>query len=106
MLNSVVLPAPLGPMSDTIERTGTSMETSLTATRPPNTLLTRSTPRAVAAACGGPVLVAVMPRSSPRAEWRSWRGALHELGVLGGDLGGHLQLAPPLRDESLGPQQH
>jgi len=40
MLKSVVLPAPLGPMSETIDRSGISKEMSLTATRPPNSLVT------------------------------------------------------------------
>jgi hypothetical protein len=36
-LKNVVLPAPLGPMSETIPRSGTEKLTSLTATRPPKT---------------------------------------------------------------------
>ena len=36
MLKNVVLPAPLGPMIETIERSGIENVTSLTATRPPN----------------------------------------------------------------------
>ena len=39
-LNIVVLPAPLGPMSPVIEPDATSNEASLTATTPPNRLLT------------------------------------------------------------------
>ena len=35
MLNSVVLPAPLGPITDTIERSGISSETPPTAVGPP-----------------------------------------------------------------------
>ena len=42
MLKNVVLPAPLGPMIETIERSGIENETSLTATRPPKTLETPS----------------------------------------------------------------
>ncbi len=42
MLKNVVLPAPLGPMIETIERGATANEMSLTATRPPNALVTRS----------------------------------------------------------------
>ena len=34
-LKNVVLPAPLGPMSETMARWGTVNEMSLTATRPP-----------------------------------------------------------------------
>src|SRR5215212_2464224 len=39
MLKNVVLPAPLGPIRLTIERSGMSKSTSLTATRPPQTLV-------------------------------------------------------------------
>ena len=40
MLKNVVLPAPLGPMIETIERSGTWKVTSLTAVRPPNCFVT------------------------------------------------------------------
>ena len=40
MLKKVVLPAPLGPMIETIERGFTTNDTSSTATRPPNALVT------------------------------------------------------------------
>ena len=36
MLKKVVLPAPFGPMIETIDFGATSIEMSLTATRPPN----------------------------------------------------------------------
>src|SRR5215212_8964567 len=39
MLKNVVLPAPFGPIRLTIERSGMSKSTSLTATRPPKTLM-------------------------------------------------------------------
>src|SRR5215211_222215 len=39
MLKNVVLPAPFGPIRLTIERSGMSKSTSLTATRPPKTLV-------------------------------------------------------------------
>ena len=42
MLKNVVLPAPLGPMIDTIDWGATAIETPLTATRPPKALLRRS----------------------------------------------------------------
>ena len=42
MLKKVVLPAPLGPMIETIERGGMEKSTSLTATRPPKALTTWS----------------------------------------------------------------
>ncbi len=35
MLKNVVLPAPLGPISETIDFCGIEKETSLTAVRPP-----------------------------------------------------------------------
>src|SRR3954468_9943051 len=50
MLKNVVLPAPLGPMNDTMDLTGTSKETSLQATRPPKIFDT-----SVAARIAGPV---------------------------------------------------
>src|SRR3954451_20214062 len=50
MLKNVVLPAPLGPMIETIDFSGTSKETSLLATSPPNTFDTF-----VAARRAGPV---------------------------------------------------
>src|SRR4051812_33100023 len=39
MLKYVVLPAPFGPMIETIERSGRVNVTSLTAVRPPNVLV-------------------------------------------------------------------
>ena len=39
MLKKVVLPAPFGPMIETIDFGATSIETSLTASRPPKTLV-------------------------------------------------------------------
>ena len=56
MLKKVVLPAPFGPMSDTIERSGMTKSTSFTATSPPNSLRTAvATRRSVI----GPVPVGV-----------------------------------------------
>ena len=49
MLKNVVLPAPLGPMSDTIEPRGMSKSTLLTASSPPNRLVT---PRALTSNVG------------------------------------------------------
>src|SRR5262249_31418569 len=43
MANSVVLPAPLGPISAVIRPTSTASETFSTASKPPNALQTRST---------------------------------------------------------------
>ena len=39
MLKNVVLPAPFGPIRLTMERSGMSKSTALTATRPPKTLV-------------------------------------------------------------------
>ena len=49
MLKNVVLPAPLGPMIETIERSGIANETSLTATRPPKIFDTDSVSSSVVA---------------------------------------------------------
>ena len=58
MLKNVVLPAPLGPMIETIERRGMSKLTSSTATSPPKALLTdvaeRTVPPGSAGAAGRP----------------------------------------------------
>src|SRR5918999_1726667 len=45
MLKNVVLPAPFGPMRLTMEPSGIRKSTSFTATRPPNSLRTRSAVR-------------------------------------------------------------
>ena len=42
MLKNVVFPAPFGPMIETIDPTGMSIETSLTARSPPNSFDTSS----------------------------------------------------------------
>src|SRR5215218_4857758 len=53
MLKNVVLPAPLGPMIETIERSGRLNETSLTAVRPPNCLVMLLASRIAALASDG-----------------------------------------------------
>ena len=71
MLKNVVLPAPLGPMIETIERSGIEKETSLTATRPPKIFDTLSVASSVGAepspilVCGAAagVVMACAPRS-------------------------------------------
>ena len=64
-MKNVVLPAPLGPISETIALRGTVKSTSLTATRPPKTF---ETPRRLedAAAVGGRGVAhgALAPRSA------------------------------------------
>src|SRR3954454_18432943 len=52
MLKNVVLPAPLGPMIETIERSGRLKEASLTAVRPPNCLVMFSASRIAGLASG------------------------------------------------------
>src|SRR6476469_6931089 len=51
MLKKVVLPAPFGPMSDTIELDGTVKSTSWLATRPPNSLRSCCVSRSVSGTC-------------------------------------------------------
>ena len=63
MLKNVVLPAPLGPMIETIERSGIEKETSLTATRPPKIFETCSASSSVA--------------RRRRRSWRGRRGRAH-----------------------------
>src|SRR4051812_41601367 len=83
MLKNVVLPAPLGPMIETIERSGMTNETSLTATRPPNVLETCSVASSVGAlpppvAAGGVATGVVIASAPPAARRRprSGNGAL------------------------------
>ena len=52
MLKNVVFPAPLGPMIETIERSGTENVTSLTAVRPPNCLVTFAASSTSGPLCG------------------------------------------------------
>ena len=53
MLKKVVLPAPLGPMIETIDRRGIENDTSLTATRPPKIFETPGGLEEVAPRAGG-----------------------------------------------------
>ena len=53
MLKNVVLPAPLGPISETIEPRGMSKSTLLTASRPPNRLVTAAGPDEQRRSCIG-----------------------------------------------------
>src|SRR5689334_10552777 len=101
MLNSVVLPAPLGPISDTIACSGMSSVTSSTATSPPNSLVTRSA-SITAGVLGASVvaLIAALQRSRRRPL------LLDQLGVLGRDLAGELEPASALREQALRAQHH
>src|SRR5690349_228051 len=60
MLKNVVFPAPLGPMMDTIDFSGTLNVTSLTAVRPPNCFVTflASSTRLPLGARASPLVVA------------------------------------------------
>src|SRR3712207_9194860 len=51
MLKNVVLPAPFGPIRLTIERSGMSKSTSLTATKPPKTLVIPRASRMLSTFC-------------------------------------------------------
>src|ERR687893_797784 len=87
MLKNVVFPAPLGPIRLTIDRSGMSKFTELTATRPPKTF--------------------VMPRASSRALWPSGSGTGAPHRVAGaGVVVAQLLLALAVGDDALGPEQH
>src|SRR6185295_3181021 len=84
MLKNVVLPAPFGPIRLTIERSGIVKSTSLTATRPPNSLRTPSATRRSATS----LVLDVVER----------QGLGHAFVELG--------LSPRARYEPFGPEQH
>ena len=97
MLKNVVLPAPLGPMIETIERSGSVNVTSLTAVRPPNCLVMLLASRIAGLASDGAAAVGSASRSCPcRVE-----GFVGGLGVLG-----ELHLVPPLGQQALRAQDH
>ena len=66
MLKNVVLPAPLGPMIETIDFSGSVKLTSLTAVRPPNCLVMLT-----ASSTDGPGGQAARLRSVSRAHARA-----------------------------------
>src|SRR5215216_6802987 len=91
MLKKVVLPAPFGPMSETIEACGIVKSTSFVAIRPPNSFRTCSaTSRSVIAQLA--IRVAAL-----EADVVQRRVADAEL---------QLRPPPPLRDQPLGSQEH
>src|SRR5215203_2448753 len=91
MLKKVVLPAPFGPISETIERSGIVKSTSLTAMSPPNSLRTsRATSRSVIR--GVPVGVGALERDVVQR-----RVAHAQL---------HLAFVPALRDQAGRAEQH
>src|SRR3974390_2414999 len=70
MLSNDVLPAPFGPMIDTIAPGGTSRETSCTAVTPPNRLVTAET-LSIGSAAGGAADRLTGPRSAKAPAVRS-----------------------------------
>src|SRR5918995_4907396 len=96
MLKNVVLPAPFGPISETIEPCGIEKLMSLVATRPPNSFRTRS-----ATSRSGPAESVIL-------------GLAVGIGRLGGDVVGgrvgdaELVLAPmpAFGDQPPPPEQH
>src|SRR5437870_1822556 len=82
MLKKVVLPAPFGPIRLMIEPSGMLKSTSLTATRPPNSLRTAA------------------------AISRSAISGLHVVERLVGHTLLELELAPGARNEAVRPEQH
>ena len=63
MLKNVVLPAPFGPMIETIDRSGIAKLTSSTAVRPPNAFVTDSASSTAPFVAGG-LLVGAHARAS------------------------------------------
>src|SRR5687768_4557580 len=91
MLKKVVLPAPFGPIRLTIEPRGMANSTSLTATRPPNSL---RMPEATRRSVIGRASVRVGPLVGDVVERRVAHALLQ------------LALVPSLRDQPRGPEQH
>src|ERR671917_1614047 len=87
MLKNVVLPAPFGPIRLTMDRSGMSKFTELTATRPPKTF--------------------VMPHASSRvlSPFSSGTNAPHRVAGAGVVVA-QLLLALAVGDDALGPEQH
>src|SRR5215207_594994 len=100
MLKNVVLPAPFGPIRLTIERSGMSKSTSLTAMRPPKTLVIPRASRMFAALPSRPARTRPFPfssatgHSSERVTGVTTFPAVQLFGALAGG------------DEAFGPQEH
>src|SRR3984885_3089411 len=77
MLNSVVLPAPLGPIRDTIPYLGTSNDTSETAVRPPNSLVTWSAWSAISVTAPSSSRGLADDAADVMAKPNSWRSPTH-----------------------------
>src|SRR4051794_9228674 len=115
-LKNVVLPAPLGPMRETMARSGTWKLTSLTATRPPKTFEIASASSSAPPRGRSAIAAALAPAPSGAGWLVPWSLTAHleELVVgLGADVVGLVdlglpQLQPASRrgQEALGPQHH
>ena len=97
MLKKVVLPAPFGPMIDTIERGATAIETSLTATSPPNALLTRAV-ASIAPSLDGSTGSARVSARHAHARASNTDSSTRVLG--------ELDLAPSFGQDPLGSEHH
>src|ERR1044072_9955488 len=91
MLKNVVLPAPFGPIRETIEPCGIVKSMSFVATRPPNSFRTCSATRR-SVILGIPVGERALVRD------------VVERRVVDAEL--ELALVPPLGDQALGPEEH
>src|SRR3712207_6257246 len=98
MLKNVVLPAPFGPIRLTIECSGMSKSTSLTAMRPPKTLVI---PRAWR------MLVTSRPaRSRPCPFSSATRRLPERVALVAALAAAQLLCALPVGDDAFGPQEH
>src|SRR5437763_10034041 len=103
MLKKVVLPAPFGPMIDTIDLRGMSKLTSSTATSPPKILLTPEAERIAPSPPAG--VGSAVGRS--RADVASiGLGPRLVEGLVAGHALRHLDLAAALREQALRPREH
>src|SRR5688572_4924971 len=97
MLKNVVLPAPLGPISETIDPDGIVKSTSFVAMRPPNSLRTLS-----ATSRGGAAATSVIAPAAVRVR-PLVRDVVHRR-VVHPEL--HLLLVPSLGDQPARPEEH
>src|SRR5215218_1461352 len=100
MLKNVVLPAPFGPFRLTIERSGMSKSTSLTAIRPPKTLVIPRASKMFAPVTSRPARSRPFPFSSATAHPAECiaRVATFPAAQLLGKLA--------VGDDAFGPQEH
>src|SRR3990170_3817183 len=98
MLKNVVLPAPFGPISETIEPRGIEKSMSFVATRPPNSFRTWSATRRASCSTVLSVILGLAVGVG--------RFVRHVVRRRVGDPELELDLVPPLRDQPFRPQQH